>query len=275
MKMGSDTVIRGLSYKKPEILYYSHRCELPGGGTYNAGGTVSGKITGGFYREDTTLHRVYCLVAQGGDTIEHIIYDAGWRIGDTVKWGSPGSVHNQSAVTGYDSAFLNNSWHKAFRMVYTQGFGSGYDIVEGIGSTKGPGFPAHALLPFENDDRLRCFNHAGYQPPITLASGRRIVFDNSTSCNVSPLGVQRSKPSVSVKVVPNPGGNQTVLQIGLAVKSGNVRLTDVSGQMVASFGFREKEIILIGQYLSTPGIYYYSLQDAGSGNRYTGRFIFQ
>jgi hypothetical protein len=277
MKMGPDTTIHGLAYKMPQVLYYSRRCELANGGSWNTGGQAGAKITGGYYREDTILNRLYCRSTWPGDTAEYIIFDAGWRIGDTLNWGAGVSLVNKSIVVGYDSAFLNNSWHKVFRMAYavSAGSGSGFDIVEGIGCTKGPGYPVHAVVPFENSDWLRCFEHSGQRPAFSLASGLYSGFNNTSSCNVAPLSVKPSITDAAVTVVPNPGGSLAILQMGKTIRSGKFWMANAEGKLITSFELLDKSEVPIGQFVFSPGIYFYSLYDNIGGQRFTGSFIFR
>jgi hypothetical protein len=58
------------------------------------------------------------------------------------------------------------------------------------------------------------------------------------------------------------------------MKQGMLYLADVTGRSVCKIPITA-ERTYIGQYLSSPGVYYYILQDAVTARRYTGRFIFR
>ncbi len=52
-------------------------------------------------------------------------------------------------------------------------------------------------------------------------------------------------------------------------------IIDVAGRTIKKQSIQGPTAIPIGQYLTTPGVYYYILQDATTGQRHTGRFLFQ
>ncbi len=66
-----------------------------------------------------------------------------------------------------------------------------------------------------------------------------------------------------------------VLNIPNSISSGILLLTDVQGRTMRKIEVGHDKMVRIGQYLQVEGIYYYTFQDKGTGQRYTGRFIYK
>jgi hypothetical protein len=81
------------------------------------------------------------------------------------------------------------------------------------------------------------------------------------------------KPAEPV-IAPNPGGREIVLTLPDGISGASLQITDVMGRNIA-------QVIIsgattnIGKYLSTPGVYYYTLRQSAGGWHYTGRLIFR
>jgi len=75
--------------------------------------------------------------------------------------------------------------------------------------------------------------------------------------------------------VPNPGSTEMVLKLPSLITGGKAVIIDEVGRRMADVSFTAKKTVPIGQYLHIPGVYYYILQDATTGQRYTGRFIYR
>ena len=57
--------------------------------------------------------------------------------------------------------------------------------------------------------------------------------------------------------------------------NGMLVIGDVHDRMIENTEVGHDEIVRIGQYLQAEGVYYYTLQDKSTGQRYTGRFIYR
>jgi hypothetical protein len=264
-KIGKDSLVFGQIYKHIEIVSLENHREGLGGG--NCGD----KYIGAFFREDTTVKRIFCLLK--GDSTEYLVYDENWQVGDTFSCCHGSTQHWRSTVEKRDSTFFNNSWHNVFKIsikipTYT-GF---YYIIEGIGSTNGTAYPAWPIT-FENSVRLRCFSNGGIYPAINPRIG---AFDNATSCEIVRLDVSKYvNGSAEIKITPNPGSETMGMEISPVLRKGHLWVVDVLGKVVFSVSIDGQGKIPIGQHLSVPGIYCYILQDDDDRYRYRGRFIFE
>ncbi len=264
-RLANDTVVGGKTYKRM-IADVTHRNLSP---FYVS--RYKGML--GLYREDALLQRLWCI-PQKGDGRERLIYDASWQVGDTVHWVYSPNISGVGTVTRLDSTLIKGQWHKVFHMATTNSAGPGFEFIEGIGSTGGPAYPASPHV-FETQWMLHCFTNNGVTPVTnpSLANGR---FDNQASCIVTPLNiVPRAATEDQVLVVPDPGGSESRLKLPDGLSSGLLLVTDALGRRIAELSFSATRELPIGQYLSTPGVYYYVLQDAATGRRFNGRFVFR
>ena len=246
-------------------------------------------------REDTVQGRLYFRFVSdnyydvgGTDTFEHLLFDYNFKIGDSLRMDY-GTHHFTHGVQAIDSVQLGSAYYKRWHMESRPGFQS-YSFIEGLGTPKGTTWNVFPLN-FEHGYQLRCFSNNGANPicvpPIPLPYGYLIpvysgpqtalYFDNDSSCILqrAPIGVVHIVAGTNPILAPNPGGRESILRFPFAAGKAILSITDVTGRDVARDFFDGKTDIPIGQYLSTPGVYFYTLQDAATGRRYTGRFIFR
>lgn len=233
-------------------------------------------------REDTVARKIYFrflramesfgLTITPTDTLEHLLFDYDPIVGDTFKvdYGRYHSVHYVATV---DSVRLGGNYYKTWYMSNVAGPYWPYTFVEGIGTTNAPHFSVNNAT-FESGWTLRCFTNNGQHPRCSPAIG---YFDNDTSCYRWPVGISSnaSPRQLSPLVIPNPGGKQSIIQVPNQAAHWILSVTDATGRKVFCADFEGKSEIPIGQFITVPAIYYYTLQDAATGHRYTGRFIFQ
>lgn len=264
LKLGPDTLINGKKYKPISGPVKSISLSSPGQGP-------ACPSMGGFFREDTLENKVWFLRPDLADTVETLIYSHNWSIGDTIHWRALIDSFNQpryqgrSTVVGMDSSNIQGIWYRVFHMSSRDGTGSllaNYDITEGLGSMSGPNFPAHGYT-FEDAWYLCAFYRAGAP-----------VYGNPHTCN-SVLVNQVHVSAAKVDVFPNPVNSLSRLRFPESITASTLLLRDATGRAIASISITGKHDIAIGQYLTSPGIYTYVLQDASTGQRYTGRFLFQ
>jgi hypothetical protein len=263
--MGGDTIINHHTYKK--VVFPN----VPPG--VSVGVDNGARYIGQFFREDTLNNRVYCIRDLRQDSMEQLVYDGGWVVGDTIHWHDGLYYQGKSTVVGIDSVMIDSNWYKVFEMNATNTAESRYYIIEGIGSTAGTAFPAMSYT-FENRPQLRCFSHAGRTPPLPRRFG--YVFDNSSSCTITLLGV--GSPAVvttpALLVLPNPGGHDAVLELRNH-GGGTVTVMDEIGRIVLRRPISDSSRSLaIGRHLSAPG-YYYCLLLTDDGSRYFCKFDFR
>ena len=82
------------------------------------------------------------------DSNEHVIYDGHWQVGDSLTCKDNTQTY-KSVIMGIDSIYIGNYWYKIFHFSgpYNSNF---FDVIEGLGSLGGPGYPAY-FYTFEHD----------------------------------------------------------------------------------------------------------------------------
>jgi hypothetical protein len=163
-----------------------------------------------------------------------------------------------------------------------------YTFIEGVGPLNDPAFSTHPWINSAEECQLRCFSNRGNTPGISPSQSLPLggdsvdfglapvaFFDNSTSCGFSGVGIEPVKTSNGAIVYPNPGNADMMLRLPGNVNRGTLQVLDITGRSIYTSAFENIAQMNIGQYLSTPGVYFYTLHDAVTGERYTGRFIFR
>ncbi len=264
-KMGADTLIKGIGYRKTEII--DHQVHFDG--MYGVGG-FGKEYIGSFYRDDTINNRTYCIT--GGDSVEHLIYDAAWKVGDSVTY-SYSFYKGVNKIIKVDSTLILGAWYRVFRILYSGG-GTLKDffIIEGIGCTRGTAVPAYPIAG-ENGPNLRCFYHAGYRPLFSPAPALW-EFDNLKSCVGTYAVPAVGNTDAWLKVVPNPGNSDTRIELPANAKPGFIKLIDAYGRLVACISTKEgKQQVLVGSYLKATGVYYFVFESS-DGYRECGQILF-
>ena len=241
-------------------------------------------------REDTSHGKLYFRFitsfwqATRTDTLEHVLFDYNLKVNDSfiVAYSQYRFAFNVQSI---DSVRLGAHFYRRWHM---RGVGD-YDFVEGLGTSEGPLFSVYPRV-FEGGFQLRCFNNQGYQPPcspplplpyaymhVWMGIGMAAYFDNDSSCIFSPAAVGVGNVYVEdlPALFPNPGGRESVLRLPSTAGLSVLSISDLTGRRIVHASFAGKRDIPIGLYLSKPGIYYYTLQDAATRHRYIGKFIFQ
>jgi hypothetical protein len=241
-----DTIIHGTAYK-----------------------TLNSFMLGVSYiREDTVSKKVYAIrPIAGTDTAEKLLYDYKLNVGDTFKTSSPFFY-----VTAIDSVIINSIWHKTWH--FHSDFRD-YDVIEGIGSTICTCLPLNtAIIGGEAAINLTCFNNDGTTPPLSKKIGP--YFDNTTSCSVVlvPLSVNKTinKNELS-SIFPNPIDETSKITLPYTISSGEISVSNDIGQTIINTSFQNKEELLIGDKIQTPGIYFYRVMDNQRGQVFSGKFM--
>ncbi len=217
---GADTIAYGHAYKllHNNISYFyctamwsSGTC--PGGG--GGGGGGSSELY--FIREDTLNNKVYYrdITTVSTDTLEHLLYNYNLTVGDSINFTFMGSTLTDT-VASIDSTLINGVYHKIFNMINKQyGFMRSYTVVEGIGCTNNPLFPALFGVCFEYGESLYCFSQAGIRPvihaPINSCATFTTIcchitltsFDNTTNC-ATVLSSKNTASQNAIAATPNP-----------------------------------------------------------------------
>jgi len=252
-----DTVIHGTSYHNLKETFTQRKILI---------------------REDTLTGKLFFRYLS--DTLERLFFDYHFKIGDTLRMSYPLCIP-YVLVLAIDSIQLGSVFYKRWNM-------QAYDFIEGIGSTNGPLFNAYSHI-LEDIDQLRCFTTNGTQPTcyptLRLPGSSHMIpslpkmilpidsFDNYSSCIYKTLGVSEEFSIPKIVVSPNPGRKEISLIIPPEIHTASIRITDCTGRIIRQLNTTSTQTN-IGQYLRTPGVYYYQVQDPISFRRYTGRFVF-
>lgn len=257
LKPGRDTICYSHVYKIIEIENFS----------YHFGGHQGPYNQLGLFREDTLARKAWFV----RDSIEHLIYDSSWAIGDTLKWAARFSSRTGFAVVqAIDSTQVNNLWYKVFRFNNQGSSTAQFTIVEGFGCDKGPGFPAFPYT-FENYVVLNCFTNNSFLP---FTVGINPTLPLAGQCNL-PLTIETAKrPSkdLGIRIVPNPASARSVIELFYKMRSGIVHIYNNVGGLVATAPFSNSSTISLphGDYQS--GLYLIKVTDLENGNEMVCRF---
>jgi len=259
----TDTVLSGITYRH----FTSTRGQ-------------SGQKPEFAFREDTLSGKIFVRFLSGQsnpytDTLEHLFFDYGLVVGDTLKSNYPNQnwIH---IVTAIDTIKLAGIPHRRWFMnVLMTGSGllaAPFQFIEGLGTANGPAFPIFPVN-FENIDALRCFMNQNQNPPCSPALQTFVdSFNNITSCK--PSGVLTNKPENTITITPNPGNSEISLNLPSEIHFASIRITDCTGRIIRLI-ITTSSKTNIGQCLSNSGLYYYLVQDLLTGQRYSGKFIFK
>lgn len=267
---GNDTIIAGASYRLLSFRSFIER-----------------KLVA--LREDSVQGSIYFRVPGSADTAEHLLFDYRLKVGDTLKIGK-GTDAWEHKVQAIDSIQLGSIYHKRWHLVpvafpppYPP---AQYDFIEGLGTQYGPTFGIYPSI-FEHGYQLRCFSTNGSNPvcspPVELPFGNitRVFpnnflpaqyFDNLISCSFETTGVGAEISDQVIQITPNPGISEMTLTLPASIVKADLQVSDMMGRTCLVLGLNNRKTS-IGKYLPVPGVYTYTLQDAVSGQRYTGRFI--
>ncbi len=212
----ADTIAYGHVYKLIHRNAFYFYCT-----TVWSSGTCPGGSGGGselyLIREDTLNNKVYYrdISIASTDTLEHVLYNYNLTVGDSINFTFMGSTLTDT-VASIDSTIINGVYHKIFNMINKQyGFMRSYTVVEGIGCTNNPLFPALFGVCFEYGESLYCFSQSGIRPvihaPINSCATFTTIcchitltsFDNTTSC-ATALSSENTISKNVITATPNP-----------------------------------------------------------------------
>ncbi len=186
-------------------------------------------------REDTTVNIVYYREPEM-DTLEHRLYDYNLQLGDTIQFTN-GAYVSYDSVAGLDSVLLRGVYHKIFTM---QGNPSGraYTMIEGIGATNSPVWPAFFTSGPEYLEKLLCFREDTFMPGVVAAyymyagaEGPDSFRNGAEDCY--PLSVAKPEKTPML-LYPNPA--TTTLSITAPQVISSVSIINLIGQTVYTHG---------------------------------------
>jgi hypothetical protein len=256
-------------------------------GTSTIAGIEYNILSDGLIRDDTILGKVFVIYHNHctgmDDSVERVLYDYNWHVGDTVRQPNYCGANPVCWVTGIDSTLINSLWYKVWHF---EGTFSGstsvllnYHIIEGIGCTNGPLYPINPYPYFEYSEQLFCFKSQGMSYPLSHSVPSwgllgDIYFDNSTSCLLPLSSNKLSKINANVIVSPNPIDRSTKILLPYAISSGNLIITNTLGQTIISTSFQNKNELPIGDKIKQRGVYFFRAVDNETNNVYSGKFVY-
>lgn len=245
-------------------------------------------------REDSG--RVYIISTT--DSFERLLYDFNLGVNDTIRNNYPYDKY-VTWVTQIDSTQLAGLWYKVWHF---EGLDSviyypdsarriQYNVIEGIGCTNGPYYPASPYSLTAFSQQLLCFtNDMGIttglsNPVISYGYNYTGSYDNDSSCikfyaDYIPPAIHGEgiKPLVqttnNANVVPNPIDNTSKIIFPYSIAAGKLIIVNQAGQAIATLSFQNKDEVTIGDMVKVPGMYFYRLIDNASGKVFSGKFVF-
>lgn len=208
-----------------------------------------------FFREDTLTNKVFRLYNNN----EILLYDYNLQKGDTFYWGS-----DMWYINDYDSITIQGEMHKVF-LYYSNNTGLMY-VVEGIGSLCRPFDPYFPMLI--KREELTCFRNKGkrlYVQEIPL-------WIDEYYCALTSQTIHKQNKIVSIH--PNPANQHSKITFLNTIQAGTLSITDILGRRLVSKSIINQTAVTIGE-LPASGVYFYTITDNYSGNKFAGRFVYQ
>lgn len=236
------------------------------------------RISLSYVIEDTINNKVFIryfnTMTGSLDTSDELLYDYNWAVGDTVRYFHPGWHSSVYWVAAIDSTQINSIWYKVWHF---EGSGPSYNVIEGIGCTNKFDYPVNPYPPFEFSSQLICFSNQRATYPLSNPISSwgvlgDIYLNNTTSCD-NPLGI-KDVSKHKTELYPNPIDNTTKIAFPYNV-SGSLIILNVIGQAVVNLPFTNKNELLIGDKITSPGLYYYRMTDEQGGKVFSGKFVKQ
>lgn len=234
-------------------------------------------------------NRVYAI--NSSDSIERVIYDFNLAINDTLKITTANDTF-VSWVSALDSTLLAGVsykvWH--FNGAYTSTYFPDstrtyqYNVIEGIGCTNGPGYPARAYSLKTFSEQLMCFNNhlnisSTLSVPVTsYGFDYTGSYDNGTSCTVFKsfhpdinVGIAALSKRNDVNVYPQPITETSLISLPDNIPTGTLTITNLIGQTIINQQFSNQSQLMVGNLIQTSGIYFYRVFDFTTLNIWAGK----
>jgi hypothetical protein len=258
-----DTIIQGIDYKRLASYEFRH-----------SGGANAPLPDTYFIREDTVIGKVWSRSNRLYDTVEKLIYNAAWAMDDSVMFEK--GYGDKFYINSIDSTQINGVWHKVFGLRTNRtGPGSNYaHVIEGLGTTAGPGFAFTGGLSLEGSYRLLCYYNKSLKPVLTPAvpgSMSSQSFSNTTACNLAVESFKADEAYIS----PNPITSQSRISLPQLLTKGELSILDASGRLLTTNAISETSNVALPAYNYLPGLYYYHITDLQTGLSLWGQFVFR
>ncbi len=229
-RVANDTVLSGTTYKRFKYSIVKFKVTTAG---CNAD---DGK--GYFVRQDGNGMVYYRAPAI--DAYEHVLYNYNLVPGDTISYSYsmyPGGSVADSVVS-LDSILIGTTYHRVWDFVSATGRGNrAYSVIEGVGCTNHPLYPAFAGSCSDFYENLKCFSQSGLVNDFTMRMNSCAALGSNYYINCDyipfPIAVSNTITTQNVRVYPNP--SVTLLNIDidpLLITRASVTITDMTGHPV-------------------------------------------
>ena len=229
-RVTNDTLISGTNYKKFKYTTINFKITTAG---CNAN---DGK--GYFIREDGNGMVYYRSPAI--DAYEHLLYNYNLVPGDTISYSYsmyPGGAVADSVVA-LDSILIGTTYHRVWDFVSASGRGNrAYSVIEGVGCTNHPLYPAFAGSCNDFFENLRCFSQSGLVHDFSMRMNTCSELGSNYYINCDyipfPASISSNITTKNVRVYPNPSVTSFTVDIDHAnIATTSVSVTDMSGHMI-------------------------------------------
>jgi Secretion system C-terminal sorting domain len=237
---------------------------------YSGSELINGKkylnLAGNLIYEDTTAGIVYIRYQNDTscalDTVDQILYNYNWEVGDTVTYEQCGSPQCISWVTSVTKISIGVDSYKVWGFTghfASAIFGFGYNVIEGIGCVQEFYYPVCPYNVGLHSCQLICFHSdvptsALSSPVVSWGLAGNVSFDNATSCHDTFLSVAQTVPLPEYRVYPNPADEMLTITAPDIIST--LSVTDPLGRSWYTSDHIGRNSTTIRTDALVPGIYY-------------------
>ncbi|MBL7691488.1 MAG: T9SS type A sorting domain-containing protein [Flavipsychrobacter sp.] len=229
-RIANDTVLSGTTYKRFKYSIIKFKVTTAG---CNAD---DGK--GYFVRQDGNGMVYYRAPAI--DAYEHVLYNYNLVPGDTISYSYsmyPGGSVADSVVS-LDSILIGTTYHRVWDFVSATGRGNrAYSVIEGVGCTNHPLYPAFAGSCYDFYENLKCFSQSGLVHDFLMRMNTCAALGTNYYINCDyipfPTSISNNITTQNVRVYPNPSVSLLNVDIDpFLITRASVTITDMTGHPV-------------------------------------------
>lgn len=215
------------------------------------------------YRDDTLLNKVMFSNTTPG-TPEYVYFDYSLQINDVLAlhFSYTNQIPDTGVVYKIDSVSINGIWHKRWYLNGITGSIYSAEIIEGLGVYKTKHFEKSSILIClkNNHNVITAIDNYGSDilSPATCAAYIFNSIDNKKDISISP----------------NPANQYSKITFANTIQAGTLTITDILGRRLVSKSIINQTAIPIVE-LPAAGVYFYTITDNYSGNKFAGRFVYQ
>jgi hypothetical protein len=255
---GADTIISGLHYRK--INYSLTIVTSSSGCTADLGKNF-------YIREDSNNNLVFYRTLAPSSQ-EELLYNYNLNLGDTIQYKISAGVTVADSVVGIDTVLINGMARRVFDFQNKEGRGlRAYTVIEGVGCTNNPVFPAFMAACSEYNENLTCFSQNGLAADFFMRQNYCYTLGGNytINCDATTVGIASNNTYVTpiAKVFPNPASSAiNIATENELYNNGSVLVYDLSGRKIFNAPISTSEKVLsINTSSWHNGLYLVLLQD--------------